>query len=213
MHRLPFLSHSDVTSPHRYDEPLPRLLEARRTRRTAEANPSLRTSNIRVRDARQYSSLRFVCVMHGSGAQPPMPSRPFHHTKQDNAAGLVTPPCPASQASARALTVRTARGCYWSGELMLLLDFSGTSHPISVASSACAVAQSHDRLSTIARRCGVMLSALQYADSHHARLLTDCTHVCSLPTKQKQLQYRSSSDETLWRKPLHPRTSIWYVFA
>jgi hypothetical protein len=128
MHRLPFLSHSDVTSPHRYDEPLPRLLEARRTRRTAEANASLRTSDIRVRNARQYSSLRFVCVMHGSGAQPPMPSRPFHHTKQDNAAGLVTPPCPASQASARALTVRTAGGCYWSGELMLLLDSSGTSH-------------------------------------------------------------------------------------
>jgi hypothetical protein len=76
------------------------------------------------------STLLCGCLrdMHGSGAQPPMPSRPFHHTKQDNAAGLVTPPCPASQASARALTVRTAGGCYWSGELMLLLDSSGTSH-------------------------------------------------------------------------------------
>jgi hypothetical protein len=36
MHRLlPSLSQSYVTSPHRYDEPWPRLLEARRTRRTA----------------------------------------------------------------------------------------------------------------------------------------------------------------------------------
>jgi hypothetical protein len=95
------------------------------------------------------STLVCVCLrdMHGSGAQPPMPSRPFHHTKQDNAAGLLhhLAQLPRlrlarSQFAPREAATGPASSCYCLIPLV---------HPISVASSACVVAQSHDRLSTM----------------------------------------------------------------